>query len=44
MPSATEIEQRDRAVMAFTILTGIRDSAMVSLRLKHVDLDRKLVM
>ncbi len=44
MPSATEIEQRDRAVMAFTILTGIRDSAMVSLHLKHVDLDRKLVM
>ena len=44
MPGATEIEQRDRAVMAFTILTGIRDSAMVSLRLKHIDLSRKLVM
>jgi integrase len=44
MPSLTEIEQRDRAVMALAIVTGMRDSALISLRLKHIDLDRKLVM
>ncbi|MGI9511153.1 MAG: tyrosine-type recombinase/integrase [Geminicoccaceae bacterium] len=43
MPSGTEVERRDRALVAFTILTGMRDSAMASLRLKHVDLDRQLV-
>lgn len=37
MPSSTELERRDRAVVAFTILTGVRDSALISLRLKHID-------
>ena len=40
MPSETEIERRDRALLAMTILTGARDSALASLRLKHVDLAR----
>ena len=38
MPSNSEIEQRDRAVVAFTLLTGARDSAIASMKLKHVDL------
>jgi integrase len=38
MPYATEIERRDRAVVAFILLTGARDSAVASMRLKHVDL------
>ena len=38
MPIETAIQRRDRALIAFTILTGTRDSAMVSLKLKHVDL------
>jgi integrase/recombinase XerD len=38
MPSNSEIERRDRAIIAFTILTGARDSAIASLKLKHVDL------
>lgn len=38
MPSATEIEQRNRAVVAFTLLTGARDSATASFKMKHVDL------
>ena len=38
MPGATGIERRDRAVMAFIILTGARDRAVASLKLKHVDL------
>jgi len=38
MPSATDVERRDRALVAFVLLTGARDSAVVSMRLKHVDL------
>jgi integrase len=38
MPVSTEIEQRDRALIAFTLLTGARDSAIASMKLKHIDL------
>lgn len=40
MPAETVIQRRDRALVAFVILTGARDSAVASLRVKHVDLDR----
>ncbi|MGQ0677391.1 MAG: tyrosine-type recombinase/integrase [Rhodospirillales bacterium] len=38
MPSGSEIERRNRAVVAFTLLTGARDSAVASAKLKHLDL------
>jgi integrase/recombinase XerD len=38
MPSETEVQLRNRAVIAFTLLTGVRDGAAASLRLKHVDI------
>ena len=38
MPHNTEIERRNRALIAFTLLTGARDSAIASMKLKHVDL------
>ena len=38
MPSHTDIERRNRALIAFTLLTGARDSAIASIKLKHVDL------
>ena len=38
MPGSSEIERRDRAVIAFTLLTGARDGAIASMKLKHVDL------
>ena len=38
MPSHTDIERRNRALIAFTLLTGARDSAIASMKLKHVDL------
>lgn len=38
MPVGTEIERRNRALIAFTLLTGARDSAIASMKLKHVDL------
>lgn len=38
MPNHTDIERRNRALIAFTLLTGARDSAIASMKLKHVDL------
>ena len=38
MPINTEIELRNQALIAFTFLTGARDSAIASMKLKHVDL------
>ena len=44
MPEGSAIEKRNRAVIAFTLLTGVRDGAAASLKLKHVDLaDGKVV-
>ena len=38
MPGSTDIELRNRALIAFTLLTGARDSAIASMKLKHLDL------
>ena len=38
MPARTLIEKRNRALVAFTILTGARDDALASMSCKHVDL------
>ena len=38
MPASTDIELRNRALIAFTLLTGARDSAIASMKPKHVDL------
>ncbi len=44
MPATTGIELRNRALIAFTLLTGARDGAIVSLKLKHIDMgEGKLV-
>jgi integrase len=40
MPASSERERRDRALIAFTILTGARDGAITSLKLRHVDIDQ----
>ena len=37
MPHETVIDRRNRALIAFTLLTGARDSAIASIKLKHVD-------
>jgi integrase len=44
MPTATDIDLRNRALIAFTAITGIRDGAAISLKLKHFDLARMLVL
>jgi integrase len=38
MPGGNEIELRNRALVAFTLLTGARVSAIASMMLKHLDL------
>jgi len=43
MPSGTDVERRDRALVAFIVLTGARDDAVASLSIKHVDLDQRMV-
>ena len=43
MPKTTAIERRNRAAIAFTIVSGARDGAIISMRLKHIDLISKQV-
>jgi integrase len=40
MPAGTDIEKRDRALMACMAMTGIRVGAVISLRLRHIRADR----
>jgi len=42
-PGVTVLERRNRAMVAFTWLTGVRDGALVTLKLRHVDLANQLV-
>lgn len=44
MPCSTVIEQRDRALIAFTLLTGARDAAIASMKIKHIDVLAKRVL
>lgn len=43
MPAGSDVEKRDRAIVAFTLLTGARDNAVASFRLKHIDLAARSV-
>src|SRR4051794_17507392 len=40
MPHTTDIDRRDRALIAFTILTGARDGAIASFKLQHMDIEQ----
>ena len=43
MPNTTPREKRDKAIFALLCLTGIRVAALISLKIKHVDLIEKSV-
>ena len=43
MGTPNDIELRDRALIAFVLLTGARDSAVASFKLKHIDLHTRSV-
>ncbi|CAD7046871.1 site-specific integrase [Pseudorhizobium halotolerans] len=43
MPANAPAQRRDRAMLAALFLFAVRDGALISLRLKHVDIDHKQV-
>jgi integrase/recombinase XerC len=43
MPTRSDINLRDRALIAFTLLSGARDNAIASLSLKHVDFGNRRI-
>lgn len=43
MPYGTDIEMRNRALIACAFLSGARDDALASLRLKHLDLQDRIL-
>lgn len=44
MPSTSPVDRRNRALIAFTLLTGCRDRATVSVKMKHVNLEDRFVL
>jgi integrase len=43
MPTETDIENRDRALVAFAVLSGARNDAIASMSLRHTDLAQRTV-
>ncbi|MEP0941669.1 MAG: tyrosine-type recombinase/integrase [Rhizobiaceae bacterium] len=43
MPDNSVLERRDRAIIAFTLLSGARDDAIASLSVRHVDWNNRRV-
>ena len=43
MPQTSAIDRRNCALLAFTLLTGARDGALASFKLKHLDLEAGFV-
>jgi integrase len=40
MPTGSELERRDQTVMALLLATGMRDAALVGLKLRHIAIER----
>jgi integrase len=43
MPAGTDIERRDQAILAMMLLTCMRDAAVVSLKVRHLSMERQHV-
>jgi site-specific recombinase XerC len=43
MPDGSVIQRRDRAVVAFTLLSGARDNAVASFAIRHVNVELRTV-
>lgn len=41
MQCETDIEKRNRALIAFTLLTGVRDGTLKGFKLKHVNIEKE---
>lgn len=44
MPDNTPLAKRNRAIIAFVFVTGIRDGALIGLRIKHINIGKKYVV
>lgn len=44
MPATTAIEKRDRTLVAFTALTGMRDTAITTVTLRNLDIHQEIVI
>ena len=44
MPDNTPVAKRNRAIIAFVFATGIRDGALIGLKLKHLNMAKKYVV
>lgn len=44
MQAETDIEKRNRALIAMALLTGARAAALASLKLKHIDLEQSCIV
>lgn len=43
MPTVTDIERRNRAIVAYALVSGARDDAIASMRVGLVDIDAKVI-
>lgn len=43
MPAGSDVERRDRALMALLLLSGMRDAAVIGLKLRHISIERRHV-
>jgi integrase len=43
MPADSELDRRDRAMMAMLLLTGMRDAALIGLKMRDVDTARRYI-
>jgi integrase len=43
MPTNNENDRRDQALFALVLLTGMRDAAAVSLKVKHISIERRRI-
>ena len=43
MPCGSHVEQRDRALLAFALLSGARDGAIATFRLKHINIEARSI-
>lgn len=44
MPFKTEVEKRNKALMSLLLLSGARISALISLKIKHINLKKNVVL
>lgn len=44
MPTRTDVEKRNRAILALVFATGIRDGALIGLKMKHINVEKGYIV